>query len=138
MRTTKTATLIAYADDVALILHHRRLDKIKEDIKTNIEVIEKWMQTKGLEFAKQKTEIAILNRKRIETPLQICLRDNIILISSDSIRYLGIYMEKYNYYFTHVEKTTNKATKTAHLLARLSPNIGSPGHHIFITLFSSP
>ncbi|XP_076287329.1 uncharacterized protein LOC143212414 [Lasioglossum baleicum] len=112
--------------DVALVATGKNLDKLTTDISSTISIIEKWMSTKGLELAKEKTEVVSLNRKRIPSPLQIELQGNVKLTAVNSLGYLGVHLEKKNY-TTHIKTATTTAIKAANYLARLTPNIGGPG-----------
>ncbi|XP_015120763.1 uncharacterized protein LOC107043693 [Diachasma alloeum] len=60
--------LVAFADDVAVVIVRKHLEDIERVFSTTFETIRCWMDSVGLNLAEQKTEaVLITSRKKIET-----------------------------------------------------------------------
>ena len=64
----KEVKLLAYADDVAVVIVAKHLEEINLAFDTTLERINLWMDMMNLEIAKHKTEAVLLtSRKVMET-----------------------------------------------------------------------
>ncbi len=86
------ARLVAFADDVAVVIVAKHLEEINFIFDTTFAKIRWWMDTVGLKLAEHKTEaVLITSRKQVETiTLQV---GNHELISQPYLRYLGVMID---------------------------------------------
>ncbi|KAL1487808.1 hypothetical protein ABEB36_015563 [Hypothenemus hampei] len=118
-------TLIAYADDLAIIVSAKTKDKLREIAQTAVSRMARELEGMQLKIAPQKTEIVLLSgrRKVIEMDLTV---GNTLITSKKSIKYMGINLDKDTRMREHVNIIYNKVTDLVNVLARIQPNIGGP------------
>lgn len=124
-RVGEGAELVAFADDLALIV----TAGTKEDVisRTNLvlEQVRRQIQRIGLQIAPEKTEAVLLHTRR-NTPMIRLQIAGTVLETSDSLKYLGVWLQTNMKGATHIKKTVEKAEKAALKLSRLMPNLGGP------------
>ena len=83
------------------------------------------MEDHGLKLAQEKSEAVLITRRRkFEYPkLEL---DRFPIHFKDSIRYLGVWIDKAWNFKDHIKKASTKAGNVGTLLQRLMPNIGGP------------
>lgn len=122
-----SSTLIAFADDVAILATGRTTADLEEAMNSSLNVVAEWMTEMGLSLSVNKTEAIMLTTKRgYQTPRFFL--ENVQLQLKEQIRYLGIELSRKVGFGKHLECAAAKATKTICSLARLMPNIGGPKH----------
>jgi len=121
----KDVKLVAYADDVAVVIVAKHLEEIELAFDVSFERISQWMNTVNLELAKHKTEVVLItSRKQAET---ITLRVGEHEITSQPfLRYLGVMIDARLNFKQQVEHVSTKASAVTLVLSRLMPNIGDP------------
>ncbi|GBP72841.1 hypothetical protein EVAR_40342_1 [Eumeta japonica] len=84
--------LVAYADDVAVVIVGKHLDEINLAFDKAFERINQWTDTVNLQFAKHKNEaVLITSRKKVEIiKLQVGEQE---ITSQLYIRYLGVMID---------------------------------------------
>ncbi|CAH2092422.1 unnamed protein product [Euphydryas editha] len=117
--------LVAYADDVAVVIVAKHLEEVTFAFDTTVEKIRHWMDTVGLQLAEHKTEaVLITSRKQVETiTLQVGAHQ---IESQPSLRYLGVMIDARLNFKHHVQHVGTKASVVRASLSRLMPNIGGP------------
>ncbi|GBO99933.1 Retrovirus-related Pol polyprotein from type-1 retrotransposable element R1 [Eumeta japonica] len=117
--------LVAYADDVAVIIVAKHLDEINLAFDKAFERINQWMETVNLQLAKYKTKaVLITSRKKAETiKLQVGEQE---ITSQPYIRYLGVMIDARLDFKQQVEHVSTKASAVRASQARLMPNVGKP------------
>lgn len=118
-------TLIAYADDLALVAVAKWKEEVKEKIETSIWRVNEWMEQEGLKIAPEKTEAILLIGRRRMDPLELDVMGARIETTS-TIKYLGVTLDRGMTFAPHVKEVAARAAKTASALARLMPNKGGP------------
>ncbi|GBP95657.1 hypothetical protein EVAR_67863_1 [Eumeta japonica] len=93
--------LVAYADDVAVVIVAKHLDEICRLFDITFEQVNRWMDTVNLQLAKHKTE-------------------------APHIRYSGVMLDARLNFKQQVEYVSAKASAVVTSLARLMPNVGGP------------
>jgi len=84
------------------------------------------MKDAGLALSTIKSEAIILStKKKYEIP-RLLLKGKDIKFKPQ-IKYLGVVLQGSLSFKAHLEATTNRSAKTVLALARLMPNVGSPG-----------
>lgn len=73
--------------------------------------------------ASHKTEAVLLTRKRKISPVQFYIQGTVIY-PSNSLKYLGVWLDTKLNFADHINKTITKAEKTVTTLALLMPNVG--------------
>lgn len=117
-----SAGLVAFADDVTLIVTGRTTDILEERANEALEKVSTWMNTNVLKLAVDKTECVMLTKKRgYKKP--IFTLNGTVVQPKKSLRYLGIELSKKLGYGTHIQAAAVKAGKTASALQRILPNV---------------
>jgi len=120
-----TATLVAFANDVAVVTTGTTTEKLEEVTNEALHTVAKWMEQNGLKLVAHKTEAVVLTKKRgYAEPLFILNRTKII--PKVKLRYLGVDLSKKLGFQTHHKTVAEKAGRTANALARLMPNVRGP------------
>lgn len=63
LKNQSRVKLVAYADDVAVVIVAKHLDEIRLMFDVTFEKIDRWMNTDNLQRANQKTEAVFITRK---------------------------------------------------------------------------
>lgn len=119
--------LVGYADDLAVMVSGKTSEIIKDKAEYSIVQISKMLKEKGLQLTEQKTEVVILEGRRRLTNIEITVGKNTIK-SSDSDKYLGVWMDRNMLMTTHIRRTVEKAGKMHGALSRIMPRKGGPAH----------
>ncbi|GBP82899.1 hypothetical protein EVAR_66575_1 [Eumeta japonica] len=92
LRLPRSVKLVAYADDVAVVIVAKHLDEINHISGIAVEQVNRWMNTVNLQLAHYKTEaVLISSRKKLEA---ITLEDGKQRITSQPfIRYLRVMID---------------------------------------------
>jgi len=98
---------------------------LEEALNPTLAAIDEWMRSRGLKLAHQKSEAIILSRRRVFVTPQLTVGGHPIPLR-DSLRYLGVILDKRLAFAAHVNTVAGKAARSAAALARLMPNIGGP------------
>lgn len=118
-------SLIGYADDVAVVIAARDLEKAQVKLNRVMRHIMRWMTLHGLQLALNKTEVVVLTKKRIETIIHINVGNEEIQTRS-AVKYLGILIDRKMTFFDQIKKTADKAEEGIMALSRLMANVSGP------------
>lgn len=119
------ADLVGFADDVAITACGKHKDEVEFIASETISIVENWLKSMKLTLASHKTEMVLISsRKKPETA--VIKIDNHILLSSRSVKYLGIMLDDKLNFKTHIDYVADKASKKIAALSRMLPNIGGP------------
>ncbi|XP_074106569.1 uncharacterized protein LOC141532222 [Cotesia typhae] len=125
LKLQKSVKLVAYADDVAVVIVAKHLDEINHMLDIIFEHVNQWMNTVNLQLAAHKIEaVLITSRKAIETIMLIVGKQEIIL--QPYIRYLGVMLHARLNFNQQVDHVSVKASLIRVSLTRLMPNVGGP------------
>lgn len=121
----REAKLVAYADDVAIVIAAKHLEEINYAFDTTYGKISQWMKSVNLKLAEHKTEaVLITSRKQLES---ITLRvGNHEITSQPFLRYLGVMIDARLNFKQQAEHVGAKASVVGATLSRLMPNVGGP------------
>lgn len=125
LKLPRNVKLVAYADDVAVVIVAKHLDEIKHMFAITFKQINQWMDTVNLQLAKQKTEAVLITSRKVVETINLNVGDQEIT-SQPFIRYLGVMLVARLNFKQQVEHVTAKALTVVANLVRLMPNIGSP------------
>lgn len=118
-------TLIGFADDIVMVVTAIDESTLMSRANTALQRVDNWMETKNLHLAPEKTEAALLTKKRKIEPIHFMIHDTVVNLSNQ-VRYLGVWLDTKLTFSKHIEKALQKAEKTVTALSRLMPNIGGP------------
>ncbi|KAH1021334.1 hypothetical protein HUJ04_010863 [Dendroctonus ponderosae] len=116
--------LVAYADDLAVIVTAKTKETIIAKSNRATGIIMDKLKNMGIELATHKTEAILLACPRKVKDVTFEIGSNTITTSKYA-KYLGIYLDR-NIRMTHVNLTVEKAKKMSSLLYRIMPRIGGP------------
>lgn len=122
---TVDATMIAFADDLALIVGGRDEETLTRNGNKCLEEINMWMKEHELTLAPAKTEAVIVKGGRRREHVTFNL-DRVTIIPKRFIRYLGVIIDEKRNFGEHIRMTTSKAEKRVAALSRILPNVGGP------------
>lgn len=116
---------VAYADDVALVVTARTEDELVTKGGAAIRMFHRVLDQLGLELAPQKTEVIVMaGRRRLESIQFDVLGHRVD--PKDSVKYLGIWLNKHRKFGDHIKKAAAKAQAAAGALTRLMANTAGP------------
>lgn len=120
------ARLIAYADDVGILIIARTRERAQEILKEVMFLINRWMKEHGLDLALHKTEVILLTRKRIDTILPVDVGGQETITTTSSLKYLGVTIDSKLNFWQHICRVSEKALNVTMSLSRLMANVGGP------------
>jgi len=118
MMTPSSVFLVGFADDLAVVGVAHIGILIEEAVNSVLQEIGYWMDSHDLSVAQEKSA---------NCRPKLFIKDHPISIEK-STKYFGLTMEKWRTYTFHVERVSDKATKTVVALARIMPNAEGPAY----------
>lgn len=117
---------ICYADDTLVVASGKNPKEASERAEAAAKRAATWVHSRGLEMAVRKTEaILFAGRGQKGKPAGIMV-EGALTRFSETIKYLGVHLDKRMRLDRHVELSAEKAKNTARRLGALMPNIGGP------------
>ena len=119
--SSKLFDFITYADDTTLsgLLNGKFTDNDVQHINSELDNIADWLKINKLSLNVQKTKMMIFHKyqRKVKAPkLKICESE---IACVDSFDFLGITLDKHLTWKPHVDKISNKISKTLGILNRL-------------------
>ncbi|XP_051165709.1 uncharacterized protein LOC127284355 [Leptopilina boulardi] len=96
-----------------------------EKAETAVLRVVKWMKSRKLTLAPEKTEAVLLTNKTKLDPIEFDMQ-GVKIKPGNYIKQLGVWIDKKLTFKEHVNKVLEKAEKTMSVLASLMPNIKGP------------
>lgn len=125
VRVPNGATVIGFADDIAIVVVAKSIEEIEVVANEAISALGVWLHSAGLQLAEHKTEaVLISSRKKVESVVVNVGRHNIQ--SKDAIKYLGVILDRRLSFSAHLMYAGAKASRSYSALARMLPNVGGP------------
>ncbi|CAH1982711.1 unnamed protein product [Acanthoscelides obtectus] len=118
-------TLIAYADNLAVVVVARGEIELKQKADWAIEEVRCWLKGRSMSLAPEKTEAVIITKKMRLQQISF-LVDGQEVRPGKALLYLGEWIDGRLTFGEHISRTATKAAKLVALLSRLMPNIGGP------------
>ena len=125
LKIPRCVKLIAYADDVAVVIVAKHLDEIRHLFDITFQQVNRWMDTVNLQLAKHKTEAVLITSRQVMETIKLKVGEQEIT-SQPYIRYLGVMLDARLNFKPQVEHVSAKASVVRASLARLMPNVGGP------------
>lgn len=116
---------MGYADDLGIVVVDKDIRTLERKANQAIDNITEWLSSRRLKLAPQKTEAVLLVGGRKIRGFEVTVGDAKIP-SQESVKYLGIHLNRNMSMSLHVKLTAEKATKALSHISRLMPNIGGP------------
>lgn len=120
-----SASLIAFADDVAVVVTGHTTALLEEFMNSSLDVVSRWMSKTGLALSVRNTEAIMLTTISGYTQPRFYLEGGMLQLK-EHVRYLGVELSRILGFRKHLECAAAKATTTITSLSRLMPNIGGP------------
>lgn len=127
IRLRRDVHLIAYADDIGIVIIEKDLEKMKMIAERTIADMSTWYEKEGLSLAHHKTESILLTGRKVTGGLRM-MCGNVPISTKDDVKYLGVIVEKNLTYKKHIITVCNKALNYANRLSLLMPNMRGPGN----------
>lgn len=109
----------AYADDVAITLVGKILSILSEIMSSTLNFITKWCGDKGLQVNPDKTDVMIVTkRNKIGNFPEVTIQGRKLQIK-ESVKYLGVIIDKRLSWNLHIEKVINKARAVFYTIRRM-------------------
>lgn len=121
----KGSELIGFADDVAVVVTAKFKDEVEFIATEAVSIIQRWMDSMGLELAAHKTEIVLVSSRKRRECASVKIKDTVIE-SKRAVRYLGVMIDDRLNFKDHIEFMVDKATSKFAAISRMMPNIGGP------------
>lgn len=119
----RTVIPVAFADDVALVIVEKYLEKINNLFDVTFARIRWWMESVGLKLAEHRADaVLITSRKKLET---ISLRVGVLEIKTQPfIRYRGMIHDSRLNFKRQAKHISTKVFEVGTIISRFLPNMG--------------
>lgn len=117
--------LIGFADDLAVIGAEHNGQLLQHLMNPVLSDIDRWMVTRGLALAHNKSEAIMLTKKLRYVQPSLKIGGQTITIRK-SLRYLGVILYTRMTYGEHVNKMASKAATSSATPGKLMPNLKGP------------
>ena len=121
----ENAVIFGFADDSLLLCWSHDEHILEMNVNTSLFLMKRWMDSKGLQLAIQKTEAILVTDRRVFRMPEIILGTEKIQWKKH-LRYLGVELDTKLKFGPHILEATGKAMQTAAQLGRLMPNMEGP------------
>lgn len=119
--------IVCYADDTLTLISGRNLFHTKLGASIFTSRVINYIQNLGLEVATEKTEAIIFHPRRVSEDIRrFILINGTELQLTESIKYLGIYIDQKWTFREHFRYIEDKAEQVIRALSRLMPNLRGP------------
>lgn len=125
METETGVELIAYADDLAIIVRAKSRAELEDKTTYVTDKVVERLSRMDLKVASGKTQLLIMEGRSTMTAYNLLVGESEIA-SETSVKYLGVYLDKDLKLTCHVKQMVLKANKTINALMRIMPKIGGP------------
>lgn len=115
--------LTAYADDLAMVVTAKDEERLERIAEISISRVLEWMNQMDLQLAPEKTEATLLIGRKQCKPIQVRLMGENVQVK-DSIKYLGVMLDKRLNFRPHIEYIAEKASRMSNSLIRIMPRQG--------------
>lgn len=119
---------IGFADDIALLIVAAELNEARTVTNASVGVVKSWLNSMGLALAEHKTEVVVISSRRTIEYMKINVGECEI-ISKDSLKYLGMIIDRKLSFNSHIKYVEAKARATVASLCRIMPNTRGPKYH---------
>ena len=110
---------------MAVVAVAATIEELEWKCNETLEIVSCWMKAHGLQLTQEKSEAVLVTKgRKFEHPkLEL---DGCTIPLQDSIRYLGIWIDRHWNFKDHIRRTSAKAGNVGTALQRLMPNMRGP------------
>ena len=119
----KDVVLVGYVDDVAMVAVAANIEELESKCNEVLEIVSQLMKEHGLKLAQEKSK-GVLETKRKKFEYTKLVLDGHTIQFQDSIRYLGLWIDKHWNFKGYIRRTSTKAGNVGTALQQLMPNVG--------------
>ena len=104
---------ILFADDTSIFFEHKDLDVLTSHLNDQLNNVSTWLKANKLSINVKKTKLMIFRPRQKTVPIarQIILENN-VLEQVDNTKFLGVYIDQYLEWKTHVNFIAAKISKS--------------------------
>ena len=128
-----------FADDTYILFGNKKLKTIETVMNTELKRVSSWLHLNRLSLNEGKTELIIFHSKRNFPQTEFSIKLNgIKLTPVNSVKYLGMYIDKHLSWDTHIFHLSQKLSRADGILSKLRHN--APRHvclSVYYALFYS-
>lgn len=128
---------LSYADDTAIIFKHKQPEELQTMIDTNLELITKWFNANHLSLNLQKTYTQHYTTMLSEFKLNVNINNHVIS-EKEEIKYLGVTIDKYLKFSTHINRVSAIVSRNIGIIARNRYFIDSKSAYILYNTLVLP
>lgn len=127
MRDVGGLRIIGFADDTLFLMQEEGVKGLRKIMISGIHPTIRKLGRMGLEIAPEKTQAMVIGEAAGDVEkAEMELVEGSKLTYGDSIKYLGVHIDRGRTFAVHVRRTAEKASGVAMSLARLMPNLRGP------------
>lgn len=121
---------VAYADDLAFVVGAKSAPELQGRVENTLKRVNKWLRSKKLEMAAEKTEICVLKggRQRQSIDFIVDADKGNRITPKKTVKYLGIMISQNLNFGPHVKYVCEKTAKQTAALQKILPNVGGAGY----------
>lgn len=117
--------IVGFADDSIIVVEALEEHVLEVKMQESIAIVERWLTSRGLEMAVNKTEAVLVTKRRTYRTPRLVI-DGVRIDWKKQLTYLGVEVDRGLSFGPHVMKVSKKAAAAAGNLSRLMPNVGGP------------
>ncbi|KAH8361318.1 hypothetical protein KR084_003797 [Drosophila pseudotakahashii] len=121
-------TVVGPADDIAPVIVAKNLEEVTERCSLSIDTLMSWLAGNGLALAEHKTEAVLISSRKIVEKATIRVGSTSI-VTSDSIKYLGVLIDHRLSFKSHPAYAAAKASRSTASISRMMTNTRGPKQH---------
>lgn len=125
VRLPAGAQLAAYADDLVLIVAHRELEVVREQIEEATRAVNDWISAAGLVLERTKTEILLFTGRRKISLVEFQVAGHTVQYANE-VKYLGLVLDRHLNFGKHTAYAAARAGKALSALSKVMPNVCGP------------
>ena len=133
------STPFNYADDSSVFTHHRDINVIKSVLEEDAKILISWFNNNGMKANANKFQCMFLNSNPFSSDVHqtLCI-NNSVLNSQQSIKLLGVHIDRKLSFTEHVNHITSKASRQVNVLRHLSTYLDSKSkHNMYVSFIKS-
>ena len=110
-----------YADDSSVFTHHKDINVIKSVLEEDAKILISWFNNNGMKANANKFQCMFLNSNPFSSDVHqtLCI-NNSVLNSQQSIKLLGVHIDRKLSFTEHVNHIISKASRQVNVLRHLS------------------
>ena len=107
-----------FADDIVLVMSHKCIEKLQNQVNYEMNQVGKWMNANKLTINYSKSNFMLFTSKKKKSKFKLEINNNHIT-EPDSVKYLGVIIDNKLIWKTHIEHICSKMAKGSWALTRL-------------------